>query len=370
MVAVSLGISLALRIAGDRRGRVLQFLPIIDLAIIAYVSKRLAVLYLGYTLVTFALTAILLRAKRARKFLFAFFCILCLVPLLYFRTAAVFTDLPTAGITLVGMAYNMLKAIDALFFVYYSEEKIPFVDYCGYLLYFPVFTAGPVFRWREYDKAFHHSELPDARCITIGTKRIIWGLFKKVVLSAAATELLQALMAHTLHWYISLVLPIISAFVLYFDMSGYADIAIGMGKWMGITVPENFRHVLESPSWTQFWHHWHITVSDWIREHMYVLVYGKKLTRRDNAILSFIVMILLSLWHGFSWPYLIEGVALGTIMAFENLLGLTVVNKRKVKKSYYIFRCAVVMYMFSLDCLLYSLSLADVAKVLKGFLSL
>lgn len=347
---------------------ILHLMPILDLSLVLYVSEKLTVFYIGYVLLTYCFLLFLRRVKKGRKFCFALLCLGCCVPLFYSRAAEFWTLLPTYGLIMIGIAYNMLKAVDALYYEYYSGVKIPFSIYANYILFFPVITAGPVFRYRDFEKVWQKPCTLDLPRLTHAVKRIIRGLFKKVVLSALAVALLGYLTGMQPHWYLSAVIPAVSWCVLFFDMSGYADIAIGMGGIMGITVPENFKKPLQSASFTQFWRNWHVTVSDWIREHVFVLVSGKKLNKLQSAAIGFIVMMIMSLWHNFTTLFILDGIILGGIIAVENLCGITTVNKRKSKKSYYLFRCFLTNYMFALNTMLFTLSTTEIKAVVRGFL--
>ena len=369
MLVCSLCAGAALRIAGkwNRQGALWKLMPLLDLGVIWYVSEKLAVFYAGFTIVTFAFTWWLSRVKRGRRLWFALLCLGCLVPLVYSRAAGFWTALPMCGLTMVGIAYNMLKAIDALYYVYYTEEKVPFLTYANYLLFFPVLTAGPVFRYRDF--AAMTPRPVGLEEVTYAVKRIVRGLFSKVVLSALAADFLNMLALQSPKIYFSALIPVVSYLVLFFDMAGYASIAIGMGALMGVSVPENFKKPWKAASFTQFWRNWHVTVSDWIREHVYVLFGGRRLSRWQNAGVAMVVMMVMSLWHGFSWLFVVDGLFLGALLAVENLLGMTTVGRR-ANRYYRGARCLVTNYLFALNSLIFTLSTAQIAAVLGGFFKL
>lgn len=374
MLAAAFAAAFVLRAAAPRGWtmHVLHALPLLDLAIIGYVSVPLAVFYALYTLATYGLVEIALRAgarKALAAFAFGVGCLLCMAPLVYTRIAEWIPSLPTGGIVLVGMAYNMLKAIDALYHVHYAQERIPFLTYANYMLFFPVITAGPVFRYRDFARSWGEPAMLDLDRLTYATKRIIAGLFSKVVLSALASWALMSLVVQESCFWTSFLIPIASLLVLFFDMAGYAGIAIGVGAIMGVAVPENFKKPWRAASFTQFWRYWHVTVSDWIREHAFVLVSGKKLTKWHSAALSFVVMVAMSLWHAFSPLFLLDGAFLGAVLALENVLGLTTV-KRKAKKGYVYARRFATNYIFALNTMVFTLSTDQMAQVLGGFLRL
>lgn len=341
---------------------------LLDLLLILYVSEKLFVFYTGYVLITYGFVLALGKIKKGRRLWFVLLCFSCLVPFFYTRATDFFAFLPY-GLIMIGISYNMLKAVDALYYTYYTDEHIPFLTYANYMLFFPVLTAGPIFRYRDFQKTFYAPEPVTVESATYFTKRFIFGMFKKVVVLALILKLMNHFVALDSHWYLSIAITALSYLALYLDMSGYADIAISMGGVMGVKVPENFKQPLKAPSFTQFWRNWHITLSDWIREHIFVVVSGMHLKRIQGALIGFFTMFFMCLWHGFSLAYLIDGILLGIVMGSENLLGITTVNKRKVKKSYYIFRCTAANTIFALNSLLLTLGAPTALQVLRGFLT-
>lgn len=340
-----------------------------NIAIIAYVSPQLALFSAGYALITFIFARILRPLKKTRRFFFVFFSILCTVPFFYGRMTEFFPPLPVI-ITFVGIAYHMLRAVDAMYFVYYTEMKIPFLTYMNYMLFFPTFTSGPIFRYRDFQKVFQKpAPLTADRFITC-VKRFIKGMFKKMVVLYFVTTVFQFLIGSPKHWYISILIVILSYLLLYFDLSGYSDIAIAAGSVMGYTVPENFRKPWAAASFTQFWRNWHITLSDWVREHIFVVLNGRKLGRWASAGMGFLVMFVMEMWHGFTLPYIIGGVYNGLCLGLENLFGLTTADKRKMKKSVYIIRCITVNGLFAVNTLLMTVTPSQLVEIVKGLVTL
>jgi alginate O-acetyltransferase complex protein AlgI len=269
-----------------------------------------------------------------------------------------------------GIAFNMLKLIDVYYFVYYAETKIDPLVFIHYMLFLPVFTSGPIFRYRDFQKTYRDPLPLTGAEFTDGFKRVLRGLFKKVVLAAWLQTLLAWLLTSSGHWYISCLAVLCSYGILYFDLSGYSDIAIAFSRMAGFDAPENFKKPWAAPSFTQFWRSWHATLSDWIREHIFVVVRGKKLSRYFTAALAFTAMLVMGLWHGFQIPYLIAGCYNGLLLAGENILSLTTVNRRKVKRSTFILRCAAINFLFGLNTLVFTMPSEKVLFVLRSFLRL
>ena len=169
-----------------------------SIAVIAYVSWQLAIAIVCYTLITFIFARILKPLKKTRRFFFVLFSILCTVPFFYGRMTEFFPQLPVI-ITFVGIAYHMLKAVDVMYFVYYTDMDIPFLTYVNYMLFFPTFTAGPIFRYRDFQKVYNKPvPLTTDRFITC-VKRFIKGMFKKMVVLYFVSTFFNFLVASEKH---------------------------------------------------------------------------------------------------------------------------------------------------------------------------
>lgn len=346
-----------------------RWLILFDLALLAYVSKRLAAFYAVYTVLSWLFVEVIRRAERGRRPLFVLLCIADIVPFLYVRAANFLPALPVF-LTLIGFAYNMLKAMDALFFVYYTKRKIPLLTYANFILFFPVITAGPIFRYRDFVRFYDKPVFPDGDTAVECGKRFIRGMFKKMVVVYWMQKALSVCLARGQHFYVSIALALVSYALLYFDLSGYSDMAIATGTFMGIPTPENFKNPLSAASFTQFWRKWHVTLSDWIREHIFVVVNGKRLSKYTSALIGIITMMVMSLWHEFSAAALIDGVYMGAFLAFENIFSLTTVDWRRTKKWICLLRCAVVTLFFGINAMYFMMEPAQLTQALWGFFKL
>lgn len=344
-----------------------KVLILFDVAILAYVSWQLAVFSAAYTVITYLLVRLLNPLKKTRRFFFVVFCLLCTVPFFYGRMTEFFPALPVL-VTMVGIAYHMLKAVDALYFVYYTEMKIPFLTYANYILFFPTFTSGPIFRYRDFMKTFNNPVKLTSERFLDCVKRFIRGMFKKMVLLYFVNTVFVWLLGMDKHFYISIAIVFLSYLTLFLDLSGYSDIAIAVGNVMGYTVPENFRKPWAAASFTQFWRNWHITLSDWVREHIFVVLNGKRLKRLPSAMVGFAIMFVMEMWHGFTFIYVIGGVYNGLCLGLENLFGLTTADKRKMNKAVYVLRCIFVNFAFAINTLMFTVNTEQFWDIIKGFI--
>lgn len=342
------------------------FSTVLSVCLLLSYSFELGAFYGIYVLFTYLLLTLMQKITKFRKAFFVTFCVLFALPFLAFRITAI-KNFFGFTIVLLGFAYNMLKAIDALFYTYYTQEKIKFIDYANFILFFPVFTSGPIFRYRDFHKAFENIKPAKLAETEYGVKRFILGMFKKVVLITLVTMVYDKFTAlESYHWYQSLCTIFLAYVILYLDLSGYSDMAVGVGRLTGIEVPENFKQPWTAASFTQFWRKWHVTLSDWIREHIFVVVQGKKLSKYQSAVIGLVTMIVMSLWHEFTLITLIGGIYMGLFLVIENIFSLSTFNVRKEKKYKYIIRCVAVNFFFAVNALTFSLDLSKVADILKG----
>lgn len=343
-----------------------KLLILANMGVIGVISWQLLLFSAGYVLITYILVSHLTHVRRGRKALFVIYCLICTVPFFYGRMHDFFPQLPLL-ISFIGIAYHMLKAVDALYFVYYAETKIPFLTYANYIMFFPVFTSGPIFRYRDWLRVCTSPKPLTYDDFTVYIKRFIRGMFKKMVVLWFVTAAFDKLLTGELHWYSSLLLIALSYLTVYLDLSGYSDIAIAVGSAMGYTVPENFRKPLSAASFTVFWRNWHITLSDWVREHIFVVLNGKRLKRVPAALVGFATMFVMEMWHGFTLPYIVGGVYNGLCLGLENLFGLTKGDKRRMNKLVYVLRCIAVNALFAFNTLLFTVTAEQFFAVMRGF---
>jgi alginate O-acetyltransferase complex protein AlgI len=198
-----------------------------------------------------------------------------------------------------------------------------FVDFACFVSMFPQLVAGPIIRFSEVAdqlRARTHTMTKFAR----GVSFFCVGLSKKVLLANPTGKIADlAFDAGSLSpleaWYGVTAY----AFQIYFDFSGYSDMAIGLGLMLGFVFPKNFDSPYRAQSMTEFWHRWHISLSTWLRDYLYLPLGGNRRGVRRTYVNLFIVMLLGGLWHGAAWNFLVWGGLHGALLAFERLRGKT-----------------------------------------------
>ena len=241
-------------------------------------------------------------------------------------------NIPLLNIPLpIGVSFNTFQSLSYIIDVYRGTvvcEK-SFYNYLTYTTLFPQIIAGPIVRYETVDE-----ELVDKKIsldnFSLGMRRFIVGLGKKVLIANNVGALWNVIETGTygemtvlLSW-----IGIISfALQIYFDFSGYSDMAIGLAKIFGMDFDENFNYPYISKSITEFWRRWHITLSSWFRDYIYIPLGGnrKGLPKQIRNIL--IVWALTGAWHGASWNFVLWGVYFGVILIIEKLFMLKVLEK-------------------------------------------
>lgn len=231
----------------------------------------------------------------------------------------------TAKITLpAGISFFVFQAISYLMDVKRGDIRAEanFARYAAYQSFFPHLIAGPIVRFRDVIGDLLRPRL-SAEVFSAGITRFAHGLFKKVVIAdniAPVADAVFALPAGEADFASSWIGAIAYALQIYFDFSGYSDMAIGMAMMFGIRFTENFLRPYASRSITEFWRRWHVTLSSWFRDYLYVPLGGNRggsLATYRNLL---IVFLATGLWHGAGWTFVCWGLYHGAFLVLERLL--------------------------------------------------
>ena len=203
-----------------------------------------------------------------------------------------------------------------------SARKNP-VDTALYLAFFPQLIAGPIVRYREIEPQLSHRSLT-WEGVSSGFIRFCIGLSKKVLLA----NQLSITADHVFGVFPRIALPapllwlgaVCYSLQLFFDFSGYSDMAIGLGTMFGFRLPENFRDPYTARTVKEFWSRWHITLSAWFRDYVYIPLGGSRVSRLKTLRNLALVWALTGLWHGANWTFVLWGLLWGTLAALERFL--------------------------------------------------
>jgi len=239
----------------------------------------------------------------------------------YYDLIAPLVFLPELGLSLpIGISFYTFQALSYVIDVYRRETEAQrsFVDFGTYVSLFPQLIAGPIVRYTEIDEQLKERTHTLSR-ISSGVTVFLAGLCKKVLLANPAGALGESLLAGAgIETVAGVWLWLISyAFQIYFDFSGYSDMAIGLGRILGFEFPQNFRYPYVSRSITEFWRRWHITLSSWFRSYVYIPLGGNRRGRWRTYRNLLITWALTGLWHGAAWNFLLWGLYFFLLLALE-----------------------------------------------------
>lgn len=242
--------------------------------------------------------------------------------------------IPMANLALpIGISFFTFQALSYVIDVYRREvetEKNLF-HVMLYISFFPQLIAGPIIKYHDIQTQIG-SRKTDSREIAEGMRRFILGLAKKVLISnvmAVTADALFAVPADEMNILSAWTAALAYLFQIYFDFSGYSDMAIGMGRIFGFTFQENFRYPYVSQSIQEFWRRWHISLSTWFREYLYIPLGGNRKGTARTCMNLFIVFMATGLWHGASVSFVLWGVYYGIFLIMERLfLGKWLENNR------------------------------------------
>lgn len=196
-----------------------------------------------------------------------------------------------------------------------------FLNYACFVAMFPQLVAGPIIRFQEVADQLL-SRVHTLEKFARGVAFFSLGMVKKVLLANSCGKIADtAFAAGSLHWLDSWFGIVAYSFQIYFDFSGYSDMAIGLGLMFGFVFAKNFDSPYRSASITEFWQRWHISLSTWLREYLYIPLGGNRKSSIRTAVNLAIVMLLGGLWHGASWNFVIWGAIHGILLGSERLLG-------------------------------------------------
>ena len=228
------------------------------------------------------------------------------------------------GVSLpIGISFYTFQTMSYPIDLYRKETHIQnsLVNFGAYVSMFPQLIAGPIVRYVDIEKQLNNHPVTETRFYE-GIQRFIIGLSKKVLLANNAGKVFEEISRLTIpnQSVASAWIGIIAyAFQIYFDFSGYSDMAIGLGKMLGFEFPENFNYPYIAKSITDFWRRWHMTLSYWFRDYVYIPLGGNRKGKKRQIINILIVWLLTGLWHGASWNFILWGLFYGIVLLFEKL---------------------------------------------------
>jgi D-alanyl-lipoteichoic acid acyltransferase DltB (MBOAT superfamily) len=277
----------------------------------------------------------------------------------------------------IGLSFHTFQSLSYVIEVYRGHQKAEphFGIYALYVMFYPQLVAGPIERPQNLLHQFHEPKSFDLSKVTSGLNLMLWGLFKKVVIADRLAMYVNAIYRDPSRFSgPDLALATVAfAYQIYCDFSGYSDIAIGAARVMGFDLMKNFDSPYHSRSISEFWKRWHISLSTWFKDYLYVPMGGSRTTRGRiyrNLLVTFVVS---GLWHGASWTYVVWGALNGLYLVFGQASSPLRKGLRQRIETYTgptLVNAFGVLTTFSLTCLAWvffrSNSLSDAWTVLSN----
>ncbi len=221
----------------------------------------------------------------------------------------------------IGISFYTFQMLSYLIDVYKEEAKVQknIFKLAMYVSLFPQLIAGPIVRYTTIEEQIEN-RTHTMKKFALGVRRFILGLSKKVLIANVLGELVSTFLASKEMSILYYWLYAISAMLqIYFDFSGYSDMAIGLGKMFGFEFLENFNYPYIAKSITDFWRRWHISLSSWFRDYVYIPLGGNRTSKIKWLRNIMIVWLLTGLWHGAAWNFVIWGLFFGILLILEKL---------------------------------------------------
>ena len=224
----------------------------------------------------------------------------------------------------LGISFHTFQSMSYVVDVYRGQQKAvrdP-IDYALYICFFPQLVAGPIVRAHDFFRDLLDWHPPTGDDVSQGLLLVFFGLTKKMAFADQFAKVANDYFAHVAAypgWHAAWSGVIAFGMQIYFDFSGYTDMAIGMAKLLGFHFPVNFRRPYLAGSITDFWRRWHISLSSWLRDYLYISLGGNRKGHWMTYRNLMITMLLGGLWHGASWNFLIWGGYHGGLLAVERV---------------------------------------------------
>lgn len=339
-----------------------------------------ALLLLAVTLITYCGARIIAKDETNRRVpIISSFAVITLIPLLVFKyynfvNESIWSLLSSVGLRYelkglnwaipVGISFYTFQALGYLFDVYYKRTKAEnsLIDYMLFVCFFPQIFSGPISKADELlpqikkEKMFNYSQGVQ------GLKLLLWGMFLKIVLADRLGLYVDKVFSdYEMYKSGTCVLAaFFYSFQIYGDFAGYSLMAVGVAKTLGFDLINNFKRPYFSVSITDFWRRWHISLSRWLKDYVYIPMGGSRCSKIRNYWNIFVTFLVSGIWHGANWTYIVWGVFHGFAQIIEKALGL---NKKESKGFVLMFRIAGTFTLVTIAWVFFRMSsLPDATK--------
>lgn len=265
--------------------------------------------------------------------------------------AAAELQFPVTSIALpIGISFFTFQAMSYVIDLYRGKYKVQksLLNLALYISFFPQLIAGPIVQYKDIDAQITERSVTLEK-LGSGLRRFLYGLGKKVILAnllASAADKIYALEITEMTGLMAWAGAVFYTLQIYYDFSGYSDMAIGLGRMFGFEFLENFNYPYISSSIQEFWRRWHISLSSWFRDYLYIPLGGNRKGKKRTYLNLFIVFFLTGLWHGASWNFVGWGLYHGFFLIIERMGFKKLLEKNKVLSHIYTILVFVIGWVF------------------------
>ena len=299
-----------------------------------------ALILLGVTLVTY-LAALSLECTQQRKALVTAGVILALLPLAFFKYFNFINDTVSQALSVAGLQFHLsglnwaipigisfftFQALGYLLDVHHKriEAERDFLSYALFISFFPSILSGPINKASLVIPQLKRLRAQyDRPMVTAGLRMILWGMFMKVVVADRVALYVDTVLPNYMNYsgLSCFVASVLYTIQIYADFAGYSLMAIGVGKALGFELTENFRRPYLAVSVTDFWRRWHISLSTWLKDYIYIPLGGNRCSRLRCYWNIFVTFLVSGVWHGANWTFIMWGIMHGVCQIIEKMLG-------------------------------------------------
>ena len=317
------------------------FLVLVSYLLYMNWKPAFAIVLLGVTLITYWGGLRLDNQKaNGKKGLAWLFALLAVLPLLVFKYYNFLNDSLTQGLAAVGLKFALpglnwaipvgisfftFQAVGYILDVYHgkTEAEKNILDYVLFVSFFPQVTSGPISTANELlpqIKATHKFDYEQGKQ---GLKFLLWGMFIKLVVADRLGLFVDTVYANYIHYNgtTCFVASLFYTLQIYCDFAGYSLMAIGIARTLGFNLPDNFRRPYFAISITDFWKRWHISLTRWLTQHIYIPLGGNRCSKARNYWNIFVTFLVSGIWHGANWTFIVWGCMHGVLQIIEKALG-------------------------------------------------
>lgn len=316
------------------------------------------VLLMSITIVIGYVLGILMECDAKRKMFYLVAAILCFLSALgYFKYVDFFIEnmnkvtglsIPLLKIALpIGISFYTFQILSYTIDVYRGDVKAQknLIHLATYIAMFPQLIAGPIVRYKDVAVQLEHREHGIDK-VAQGIRRFVFGLSKKILIANVLGEICETFRMSNdksvlFYWMYALAFSL----HIYFDFSGYSDMAIGLGKIFGFEFMENFNYPYISKSITEFWRRWHISLGNWFRDYVYIPMGGSRVHVTRHLFNILVVWMLTGFWHGAAWNFIVWGLYFAVLLVIEKTFLLKYLKRFKVLSHAYVLFAVVISFV-------------------------